>query len=228
MRQALFAILLLAVASPASADDPKKASTLFVDGNKFYNVGEYTKALELFKDGYFAKPDPAFLFNMAQCYRMLGEPEPAIREYRAYLRSRPEAPNRAEVEGFIGDLEAEVKRRGLARPLPPAASPETAPPSSRQAPAVTPAPAPRAPVSAAAPAPKEPPTAAPPAETNAPAAAVESPAPAPTTPVYKKAWFWGVIAGAVVIAGGAIGLAVAETTPNNASPQGDYTVAIRF
>ncbi len=68
----------------ASADAPnRKAKTLFEEGLKHYNVGEYKEALQSFKDGYFAKPDPIFLFNMGQCYRQLGEPDAAARQYRS-------------------------------------------------------------------------------------------------------------------------------------------------
>lgn len=224
LRQALIAALLVALSAPAAADDPKKAQALFVEGNKFYNVGDYEKALERFKDGYFVKADPAFLFNLAQCYRMLGQPEPAIREYRAYLRGRPETPNRAEVEGFVAELEAEIKRRSEARPpqgtVPPAAPPppeSATPPGQAPAAAAPPSPQVQQQVPKAASPVQHPPT----QETPPPAAAAttdSAAAPSPT-PVYRKPWFWGVVGGGVVVAGGAVGLAVALTTPENAAVQ---------
>jgi tetratricopeptide (TPR) repeat protein len=223
----LTAVLTLLAAAPASADDPKRARALYEEGMKYYNVGEYRKALESFKDGYFAKADPAFLFNLAQCYRMLGDTEPAIRQYRAYLGNRPDAPNREEVEHFIVELEAELKRRSAERPPMGVVAPAGTPSESQT---VVPQPPATAPAATSTTQGQEKPPAAeaakpPVAEIAAPPHS-ESAAPAP---VYRKGWFWGVMAGALVVAGGAAALAVAETTPANASPQGDYPpVTIRF
>ncbi len=110
----VFAVLL--GAASARGDDRAAARRLYEAGTKHYNVGEYREALEAFKAAYFAKSDPVFLFNMGQCYRQLGEPDGAAREYRAYLRERPNAANRAEVEEFIAAAERELQRRAAAMP----------------------------------------------------------------------------------------------------------------
>ena len=233
--RAVFCLVLLVAMSSlggfpganAGADEVKQAQALYEEGMKNYNVGEYRRALDSFKAGYYAKADPAFLFNMAQCFRMLGDAEPAIREYRAYLRARADAPNREAVERFIDDLEQELKRKSANKPplgtVAPAAvqtsgSAPPAPIAVTSAPVKeNPAPAP-APVAAPAPEPVVV-TAMPPPPEAAPAA----------TPVYKKGWFWGVMVGALVVVGAGVGLAVAETTPANASPTGDFApVAVRF
>lgn len=110
---ALLAMLLGAAPPARAADDPaaKEAKAFYVDGMKQYNIGHYEEALKLFEKGYVAKPDAAFLFNLGQCYRMLHRPEEEIRAYSSYLRARPDAPNRADVEKFIADAESEVARR---------------------------------------------------------------------------------------------------------------------
>jgi tetratricopeptide (TPR) repeat protein len=113
-------LLVLALAAQATAaradDDPVKARALFQAGTRQYNVGEFREALEKFKAAYLAKADASFLFNMGQCYRQLGDPEGAARQYRAYLREWPSAPNREEVMRFIGDAEKEIARRAAERP----------------------------------------------------------------------------------------------------------------
>ncbi len=112
----LAALVVPALGGRALADDAAAARRNFEQGMKHYNVGEYREALQSFKDGYFAKADPTFLFNMGQCYRMLGDPEGAVRQYRAYLRYEPQAANRGEVEKFISDAEEELRRRAAERP----------------------------------------------------------------------------------------------------------------
>jgi|SRR5579883_306733 len=150
MRALLVSLLLVAAASPspsAAAEDAstRRAKIYFEEGIKNYHVGDYRQALDAFKAGYFAKRDAIFLFNMAQCYRMLGDPESAAREYRAYMNEKPDAGNRADVEKLIADQEALLRRKADATPptgvlAPP--PPETKPASL--APSVTaPAPAPR-------------------------------------------------------------------------------------
>jgi Tetratricopeptide repeat len=48
---------------------------------------------------------PAFLFNIAQCHRQLGNKQEAIKFYRSYLRKVPDAPNAEEVRKLIASLE---------------------------------------------------------------------------------------------------------------------------
>ena len=74
MRLSLAVVLLLAaslLARPAWAEDRAQARALYEEGMTHYNVGEYRKALDAFKRAYYAKADPAFLYNMAQCHRQL-------------------------------------------------------------------------------------------------------------------------------------------------------------
>lgn len=225
-------MMILLAAAQAAGDESKQAQAMYEEGMKQYNVGEYRQALAAFKAGYFAKADAAFLFNMAQCFRMLGEAEPAIREYRAYLRARADAPNREAVERFVADLEQELRRKsanapplGVVAPSGPAASPA---PVERAETVNTPPPVVAPPASVPAPAlPPAPEKAV--AEQASPSPAMAPPSAEPSTPVYRKGWFWGVMAGALAVAGGAVALSVAETTPANAMPTGDYApIAVHF
>jgi tetratricopeptide (TPR) repeat protein len=147
VRALICSILLVAGAARAAEDaDTRLAKSMYEEGTKQYQVGDYRKALDAFKAAYLAKPDPNFLYNLGQCYRMLHELEPEIREYRAYLRERPDATNRSLVEGFIADAEAELAllrgQKDLETPAsPPAAATAAAaaaapapPPEERKAP----------------------------------------------------------------------------------------------
>src|SRR5262249_53512921 len=68
----------------------------------------------------------SFLYNIAQCYRQLGDKPNAIRFYRTYLRETPNAPNREDVTRLISVLERAIADEQLNKPAQP--SPAPAPP----------------------------------------------------------------------------------------------------
>jgi tetratricopeptide (TPR) repeat protein len=157
-----------------------------------YNLDEFAEALAEFREAYRLKPDPSFLFNIAQCHRKLGEVDAALDFYRKYLRSLPEAPNRAEVERMIADLRA---RKDAA----PAAD---APATDAQSPA--------APLGVSAP-----PVVAPAPEPAAHADALvvaQAPASAPPAPFYQRWWFWTAV-GAALVGGGIAAYAATRSGP---------------
>ncbi len=195
MRAALAALLLLSSLAHAG-EDRAAAKQHYTEGMKHYNLSDYQKARDEFCAAYLAFPDSSFLFNIGQCSRMLGEPEEAVKSYRSYLREAPNTPNRVAVEKFITDEEQEIQRRRANRAPTGAEPPKDLGPTSATPPVTTTAPAPSEPVK-----------------------------PPPEVPIYRKAWLWAVIAGAVVVATG-VALAVAFTTPNNApDPTGTTGVA---
>jgi tetratricopeptide (TPR) repeat protein len=79
-------------------------------GTSFYNLDRFAEALAEYQAAYLAAPDPALLFNIAQCQRRLGRRTEALDYYRKYLRNSPGAPNRAEVERHIRELDAHARR----------------------------------------------------------------------------------------------------------------------
>src|SRR5438874_8472537 len=101
MRFAIVAFLCLLCIEPALAVDKSKARDLYRRGTQHYNLAEYDKALDAFKEAYRNFEDPIFLFNIGQCERQLGHKEEAVRLYRSYLRNAPEAPNKTEVSDII-------------------------------------------------------------------------------------------------------------------------------
>jgi len=103
----------LARSSAASGDDQRarQAKALAEEATKQYDLGDYRQALDAYKAAYLAKPDPVFLFNIAQCYRLMGEPEEAAASYKVYLRKRPDAENRETVEGLIRESERAAAQR---------------------------------------------------------------------------------------------------------------------
>ncbi len=97
------------VSAPASAETQLQAAKrLYQAASHHYDLQEFEKALDEFKQAYEAKDDPVFLFNIAQCQRSLGQNEPALRSYKTYLLRAPNAPNRSDVATRIATLEAEI------------------------------------------------------------------------------------------------------------------------
>jgi hypothetical protein len=74
-------------------------------GTTFYNLDRHAEALAEYEAAYLAVPDAALLFNIAQCHRKLGHDKEALAFYKTYLRNAPRAPNRADVEKRIQELE---------------------------------------------------------------------------------------------------------------------------
>lgn len=213
------AVLLVVPAGYARAGDAEgkaEAKAHFTAGENHYNLNEFTEALQEFKDAYRLYPDPVFLYNLGQCERQLGHHEEAIRFYRSFLRLQPKAPNKAEVQRKIDEMEAAQKNKPAAEPDPaiaPAKVEPATPPVAVPGESAMPTSAPttnEAPEPAAVP----------------PAATIPTPAPAPSVeaaqiplgvasitepaapavedrPFYGTWWFWtatGVVAAGAVTA----------------------------
>jgi len=127
----VFSCLAFSLAFPrlAQADDKATARAHYETATRLYDVGEYEKALAEYKAAYVAKDDPAFLFNIGQCYRKLGQEAEALTFFRRYLKKAPpDDPNRAQVEAryrdtaaaaeFKEDLERASERKEATTPPP--------------------------------------------------------------------------------------------------------------
>jgi hypothetical protein len=110
----LFLVLLLGVAAPrlahAGPNDPasKAARAAYEEGQVAFNLGQWDKAIEAWQRGYKAKPDPVFLYNIAQAYRKAGNTEQSIFFYKSYLHNTSNAPNRDEVVSWVDQLEKQA------------------------------------------------------------------------------------------------------------------------
>jgi len=179
VRMSLVLVALLLCGATAFAEEDAKS--LFTRGRAQYALGHFKEAADLFEKAFELKQDPAILYNAAQAHRLAGDKKQALVLYQNYLRLFGEMENAAEVERRITELKAAIEAEQKANTNPPTGllgDKTEAPP-----PAVTPTPT-------------EP----------APAAVVTQPAPEKPRP--KRAWIWGVVAGGVVLVGGAIALGV--------------------
>ncbi len=134
----------LAFAEPKSADDwYKEAETQ-------YNLGNFDKAADAFKQGYALESvdskKPAYLYNVAQAYRQGKKCKDAGFFYKRYLSLReqdtakPLKPEkRAEIEGWIAELaECEKSQDSIAKKTPDTTVPLG--PTTKATPTTTPTP----------------------------------------------------------------------------------------
>jgi tetratricopeptide (TPR) repeat protein len=197
------AVFLLAIAlagAPGTARaDAAQARAHFEKGRSYFEVDEYEKAIEEFKAAHVEKPDPAYLLNIAECYRHLGEYKQAVAFYRRFLTLAPGSdPLRPKCAKRIAELEGK-EDEPLHRSAPPPAATE---------------PPPRLPA------------AAPPPEVEAPAVTIEAtPAPPPPEhPFYTRGWFIAAVAAAVVA--GSVGVWAATRSGSDipSTPLGNQSV----
>src|SRR5262245_60337307 len=177
---------VLLVPLPARAD-PARARAHFELGRRYFQVDEYRKAIEEFKAAHVEEADPAFLYNIAECHRRLGENREALTYYRRFLKLSPaNAPSRANAEKRITELQS-APDMAAGSGAAPAPEPKAAPPASD---AGGGAPAGGAPPVTSAPAPAAEP---PPAGVVGIGASTTAPPPSETAearPFYTRGWFF--------------------------------------
>ena len=123
MKKPLLLLLALALVLPLiarAADDPAAAREHYHRASKLYDLQRYHDAAKEFEAAYEAKGDPAFLYNIGQSYRLAGEAETSVGAYRSYLRRTPKAPNRAEVEERIIEMQTIIDAQKKSRESEPA------------------------------------------------------------------------------------------------------------
>jgi len=94
----------------ADADDEatERARKHFVQAQKAYDLGNWDEAAREFSWAYELRPDPIFLYNMAQAYRRGGNLQRAIDLYKNYLLKDPNSPQRADVEQRVQRLQKQL------------------------------------------------------------------------------------------------------------------------
>jgi len=139
-----FLVLFLygfALPALAESETQKKqaAKEHYEVATRFFDLGKYGEAIQEYEAAYLLVPDPNLLYNIGQAYRLWDRPEEAVRSYKNYLRNRPDAPNRAEVERRIAELERRSTEHTKAAPESPTAAPAPAPqPVQQPVPLATP------------------------------------------------------------------------------------------
>ncbi|HTE54007.1 MAG TPA: tetratricopeptide repeat protein [Kofleriaceae bacterium] len=120
--QALLAAALAVVllpgsvrAQPADGDDAPQttdadraiARKKFTRGKELHAAHKYREAAAAYLEAYDHFPAPAFLYNVAQVYRLAGDREAALENYRKYLELEPDGEGSADAREFVAALEAD-------------------------------------------------------------------------------------------------------------------------
>ena len=113
MRKLILCALLLAAAEPAQ----DAAREHYRKGEAAYDRHEYDRAIDEFQQAYNLSTAPALLFNLAQAHRLHGDWAEARDLYRSYLRESPDAPNRADVQTRIDEMDHKLVPVKAAAPV---------------------------------------------------------------------------------------------------------------
>jgi tetratricopeptide (TPR) repeat protein len=201
--------LIVLASSPAFADDTSEAKGHFQKGQAAYALGRYQDAAAEWEQAFVLAPDPALLYNAAQAHRLAGNHPRALQLYQNYLRLYgTRVKNQEEVKRHIAELQRAIQSQEQATHSPPTtpapvgsttssgavASSAHPPTTTNEPPTTTNEPPP----TTTTPASPTPTTNEPATTTTTSAALVASGAP-PPKPIYKKAWFWVAVGGAVVV-----------------------------
>src|SRR4051812_48647104 len=101
-----------APAAPAGDDAAMaQAKTHFETGRNAYNAGDYVTAIREFKAAEQLRPSPILDYNIGLANEKLGKRRVAVKYYKRYLELQPNAANKAEVEGKVSALEAEIAQQ---------------------------------------------------------------------------------------------------------------------
>ena len=160
---AMLVVLLTAFQAPARADGEESAE---MRARTYFASAHYQEALDLYARLYAETLHPTYLRNIARCYQGLRDPDKAISSFQEYLRKAKDLSpeQRAEIDGYLAEMEQLKKSRATAAVAPP------------------PAPAP------------PPPDTSSPALLDSPAVVTKRAPDAEPGPVYTRWWFWASVA----------------------------------
>jgi tetratricopeptide (TPR) repeat protein len=188
--------------APFARADAAQARIHFERGRTYFEVDEYRKAIEEFKAAHIEKPDPAFLYNIAECYRHLGEGRDALTYYRRFLSAAPANDrSRPTVEKRIAELQTTLPPSAAAPASDSGAAAGSTAPLTADARASTPPPA--------APAAEQPATTL----VGQSSAADDVPDSGRRKPFYARGWFIGTVA--AVLVAGAVGVWALSRNPTS-------------
>jgi tetratricopeptide (TPR) repeat protein len=129
----LFVLGLVMLPSLAHASSDQ-ANLYFEIGVRYFKLASYAQAIEEFQRAYRIQPAPNALFMIGQSYRNLGHYRRAIEAFRQYLKAKPDAPERIDLEQLIAELEKkkDAPSASLSKPIS-IGSEDAYPPSTRSA-----------------------------------------------------------------------------------------------
>lgn len=95
---------------PTTNTQVDRAMAAYARGTQNYNLAQYEAALADFKEAASLYASPDFQYNIALCYEKLGKYDEAIRAFATYLKVKPDAEDRPNVENRIRELQRDIER----------------------------------------------------------------------------------------------------------------------
>ena len=200
----LVAVLPFRAVSARPAEDRRE-----VQARVLFAKGDYQSALDVYANLFAERGNPVYLRNIGRCYQNLEQPEKAIKAFREYLRrGHLKDAERAEVEGFVRDMQDMEKKGATAPPPTQSAAAASGGPPADTAPASAPAEVMQAPPPVPADS-----NSAPGATLTASGTPEEEPAHASIT---SRWWFWTGLG--VLVAGGVVAAIVMTRSQAGGKP----------
>ena len=199
-------VMVLAFAGGAHAGDRDDKKAEEKKALQSYALGHYDEALDQFAKLYADTLNPIYLRNIGRCYQKLKQPDKAIDKFHEYLeKGKKIAPDeRAQVEGYIKEMEALREEQAKQSPAPAPAPPGGPAPIQPIQPAQPEGPPPGYTAQPAGAYPGSPGAYPPGADQQQPGGTLvaQPTPPASSGPVYTKWWFWTIVG--VVVVGGVV------------------------
>lgn len=110
----LFSVALLVAVEPALAKKTNarvEAKQHFQRAETSYKLGQFEDALKEYSKAYMLLSSPAFLFNIGQCHRNLGDYDRALYFFRGFMRASNDDATKKKVQGLITELEEKIAAR---------------------------------------------------------------------------------------------------------------------
>jgi tetratricopeptide (TPR) repeat protein len=108
------AVAIAAIAAPPAIAEPAATSGPAampdrpdLQAANLFQSGKYADALAIYQRLYAETHHPTYLRNIGRCHQMLRQPQPAIENFRAYLRDARnlEPAERTEIDGYIAQMQ---------------------------------------------------------------------------------------------------------------------------
>lgn len=96
------------VVEAREGSDKERSRQYFERAELLYRQAEFRKALAAYKQAMTYKRYPAYLFNIAQCHRQLGQYKQARFFFKLFLSEKPDTANRAEVLRRVAEMERQL------------------------------------------------------------------------------------------------------------------------
>jgi hypothetical protein len=96
----VIATLLVGTHARADGEDDKskRAASLYDEGKRHFDIGDYTQAITEWKESYLLSGATLLLFNIGQAYRLSGNCAQANRFYLNYKRAESKIANKADLD----------------------------------------------------------------------------------------------------------------------------------